>query len=143
MSKPDTDPFGGKDPWVGIKKCLSVLYQYNSSIRTYIGCDGDGLVSLIPEKNTQSQDITRQGPKSGQFAIVSVVWGAEEIRDRGIYETLSQYKSNGTDVPFENWLFGKDTLVGWSKSGVIWYTDDDFKTFKSSYAVEHSHAGFE
>jgi hypothetical protein len=97
-----------------------------------------GNVSLSPD----TLEITRQGPSSADFALVSVVWGGAEIRDEGVYEALFQYKSNGSAVPFENWRFGKDTLVGSGKSGVIWCTQDNFATFESIVAREHDSVPF-
>lgn len=140
-----TDPWGGPDPWPGVKKCLALLHSYGSSIRTFVACDSDGPFTLVPGNVTLSphtQEITRQGPSSPNFAIVSVVWGAAEIRDEAVYQVLNEYKVNRSAVPFVNSLFGTDTLPGWTKSGVIWYTEDNFLTFRSIFAREGANVPF-
>jgi hypothetical protein len=141
----NTPPAGPPENWIDNKKCLALLHSFGSSIRTFVACDGAGAFTLVPGKVSLSPntlEITRQGPSSADFALVSVVWGGAEIRDEGVYETLFQYKSNGSAVPFENWLFGRDTLPGAWKSGVIWYTQDNFATFESIYAREYDSVPF-
>lgn len=139
LNMSDTSPWAGPDPWVNNKKCLALLHSYGSSIRTFVACDSEGLFTLVPGNvslSPQTQEITRQGPSSADFALVSVVWGSEEIRDEGVYENIYKYKTNGSAVPFGNSFFGRDTLPGWGKSGVIWYTEDNFLTFDSILARE-------
>jgi hypothetical protein len=70
------------------------------------------------------------------------VWGAAEIRDGAVYQGLYEYKLNGSAVPFVTSVFGTDTLPGWYKSGVIWYTEDNFLTFKSIFAREGATVSF-
>ena len=109
----NTDPWASPDPWLYVKKCLALLHSYGSSIRTFVACDGDGPFTLVPGNvslSPDTQEITRQGPSSPDFAIVSVVWGAAEIRDGAVYQALYEYKVNGSAVPFENSVFGADTL---------------------------------
>jgi hypothetical protein len=145
MTDTDTSPWDSPDPWPDVKKCLALLHSFGSSIRTFVACDGAGAFTLVPGNVSLSPDtleITRQGPSSADFALVSVVWGGAEIRDEGVYETLFQYKLNGSAVPFEDWVFGRDTLEGWNKSGVIWYTQDGFATFESIVAREHDSVPF-
>jgi hypothetical protein len=145
MSNSDTSPWGSPDPWYGVNKCLDLLHSYGSSIRTFVACHYDGALTLVPGNvslSPHTQEITRLGPSSPDFAIVSVVWGAAEIRDGAVYQAASEYKVNGSAVPFENWFFGTDTLYGVPKSGVIWYTEDNFLTFKSLYAREGSSVPF-
>jgi hypothetical protein len=122
-----------------------MLYQFGSSIRTFAACDNDGPYTLVPGNITLSprtQEISRQGPSSASFAIVSVVWGGLELRGSSLYSTLYAYKNNGTAVPFTNALFGEDTLLNSQKSGVIWYTEDNFKTFKSIFSKETGTVSF-
>ena len=134
----NTSPWGDNDPWVGVKKCLSILYSYGTTIRTFVACEGDGPFTLFPGNNKQSHtnDITRQGPSSPNFAIVSVVWGAEEITSGSVYQSIYNYRTNKSAVPFSNELFGKDTLPSTVKSGVIWYTEDNFASFRGSFGRE-------
>lgn len=142
----NTDPWGSPDPWVGRYKCLSLLHSYGSNtIRTFVACEGDGEFTLTPENATPSshtQDITRQDPCSSDFAIVSVVWGNVEIRQESVYKTLCEFRGNGSAVPFGNDVFVTDMMIGQAKSGVIWFTDDDFSTVKSIYAWEGETAFF-
>ena len=145
MSNSDASPWGSPDPWYGVNKCLDLLHSYGSSIRTFVACHGDGAFTLVPGNvslSSHTQEITRLGPSSPDFAIVSVVWGAAEIRDSAVYQAAYEYKVNGSAVPFENWFFGTDTLYDALKSGVIWYTEDNFLTFKSLYAREGSSVPF-
>ena len=138
-------PWGNPDPWPNVKKCLALLHSYGSSIRTFIACDGSGPFTLLPGNvslSPNTQEITRQGPSSPDFAIVSVVWGAAEIRDGNVYQALYEYKMNGSAVPFANSLFGTDTLPGWRKSGVVWYTEDNFLTFNGIFAREGMNVAF-
>ena len=139
LNMSNTDPWGSPDPWSDVKKCLAILHSYGPSIRTFVACDGDGPFTLVPGNvslSPNTQEITRQGPSSPGFAIVSVVWGAAEIRDGAIYQAIYDYKLNGSAVPFENSVFGMDTLPNWRKSGVIWYTENNFLTFESIFARE-------
>jgi hypothetical protein len=132
-------PVGPPDPWYGVRKCLSILHSYNSSIRTFVACDSSGFFKLIPGDITLSpltQEITRQGPTTAGFAIVSVVWGAAEIRDPAVYQRIFDGKKNNTPLNFTNALFGKDTYPDEHKSGVIWYTEDNFTTFNGVFARE-------
>jgi hypothetical protein len=127
------------DPWPGVDACLSILHSYGPSIRTFVACKGQGGFTLLPGNvslSPNTQEITRQGPSSPSFALVSVVWGAREIRDATVYEGLYGYHLNASAVPFENTVFGKDTFPKMKKSGVIWYTEDNFQTFKSVYSRE-------
>ena len=145
MSNSDTSPWGSPDPWYGVTKCLDLLHSYGSSIRTFVACQRDGAFTLVSGNvslSSHTQEITRLGPASPDFAIVSVVWGALEIRDSAVYQAVYEYKVNGSAVPFENSFFGIDTLYGMPKSGVIWYTEDNFLTFKSLYAREGSSVSF-
>jgi len=145
LNMSDTDPWGGPDPWPNVKKCLALLHSYGSSIRTFIACDGDGPFTLVPGNvslSPHTQEITRQGPSGPDFSIVSIVWGAAEIRDGAVYQELYEYKVNGSAVPFTNSVFGADTLPNWPKSGVIWYTEDNFLTFKSIFARENATVTF-
>jgi hypothetical protein len=145
LNMSDTAPWSGPDPWQNVKKCLALLHQYGPSIRTFVGCDGDGPFTLVPgniSSSPHTQEITLQGPSNAEFALVSVVWGAAEIRDEAVYQELYNYRTNGSAVPFENSLFGKDTLPNWNKSGVIWYTEDNFQTFKSILGREGSSVPF-
>jgi hypothetical protein len=141
----DTGPWSDPDPWLNNKKCLALLHSFGSSLRTFVACDSSGAFTLVPGNVSLSPgtlEITRQGPSNAGFALVSVVWGGAEIRDAAVYETLFQYKSNGSAVPFENWVFGADTLKGSGKSGVIWYTEDNFATIESIMAREHDSVPF-
>jgi len=127
------------DPWVDVKKCVGILHKYGSSIRTFVGCDGDGSPTLQAQLavSPETQAITHQGPNSTDFSIVSVVWGSVEVRDKSVYTALYQYKTNGSQIPFETYTFGgTDSLPGTPKSGIIWYTEDNFTTFKSIFARE-------
>ena len=135
----NTNPWGSPDPWPGVRKCLALLHSYGSSIRTFVACDLSGPFTLLPGNvslSPNTQEITRLGPSSPNFAIVSVVWGAAEIRDGNVYQALYDYKMNGSAVPFVNSRFGGDTLPGWDKSGVVWYTEDNFVTFNGIIARE-------
>jgi hypothetical protein len=138
-------PVGSPDPWYGTRKCLSVLHSYNSSIRTFVACDSSGFLKLVPGDITLSpltQEITRQGPTTAGFAIVSVVWGAAEIRDAAVYQRIFDGRTNKTPLNFTNALFGKDTLPDEHKSGVIWYTQDNFTTFNGVFARESTAVQF-
>jgi hypothetical protein len=53
-----------------------------------------------------------------------------------VYGGLYRYKVNAPAVPFETGVFGKDTLLNWNKSGVIWYTKDNFLSFQSTFTRE-------
>jgi hypothetical protein len=140
-----TESWSKDDPWVGVKKCLAFLYSYGPSIRTYAACESDGPFTLSPKLNSSStheHEITRQGPSSSDFAIVSVVWGGSEIRDKKVYQTLYDLKSNGTQVLFGNEVFGVDPLIGFAKSAVIWYTENDLLSFKIIYGKENENGRF-
>ena len=134
----------GRDAWFGIKKCLSLLHAFGSSIRTFVSCEGDGTFTLVANLNQSplTQEITRQGPSSPSFSIVSVVWGALEIRDASVYQAIYEFKRNGSAIPFTNAFFGNDTFPNNSKSGVIWYSDDNFRSFKCLHAKELASVGF-
>lgn len=141
----NTDPWGTPDPWFSVKKCLSILYSYGSTIRTFVACESNGAFNLAPGSSGpvgHVNDITRQGPSSRTFAIVSIVWGASEITDGAVYQSVYSYKINGSAIPFTNELFGKDTFPANSKSGVIWYTDDNFSTFKGIFGREGANVTF-
>lgn len=145
LNMSNTNPWGSPDPWPNVKKCLALLHSYGSSIRTFIACDSSGPFTLLPGNvslSPNTQEITRQGPSSPDFAIVSVVWGAAEIRDGAVYQALYEYKMNGSAMPFTNDLFGKDTFPGMTKSGVVWYTEDDFLTFNGIFAREGMNVKF-
>jgi hypothetical protein len=139
---PVTEPWafpGGDDPWVNVNKCLSLLHSYGDSIRTFVTCEGKGNFTITPgEPNPPglTHEIMRQGPSTASFAIASVVWGAEEVTDREVYKALYAYRSNGSTVPFTNEFFRVDTHLGTSKSGVIWWTEDNFVSFKGIYGRE-------
>jgi hypothetical protein len=139
LNMSDTSPWAGPDPWVDVRKCLALLHSWGSSIRTFVACDSDGPFILLPGNvslSLNTQEITRMGPSSPNFALVSVVWGAAEIRTADVYQALYQYRLNGSAVPFGNPFFEVDTLYGVKKSGVVWYTEDNFLTFKSIFARE-------
>jgi hypothetical protein len=136
------------DPWYGVKKCLSVLHVYNpgindtssaQSIRTFVACDADGAYILVPgpvSDSLRTTEITRQGPTATNFSIVSVVWGAREIRDLVVYEKLFNAWKKGQPLALNNNLFGSDTFANNAKSAVIWYTVDEFKSFQSTSGRE-------
>jgi hypothetical protein len=42
------------------------------------------------------------------FDVASVVWGDVQIYNSAIYQTLYEYETNGSAVPFSNDLFGID-----------------------------------
>ncbi|KAF2018241.1 hypothetical protein BU24DRAFT_491241 [Aaosphaeria arxii CBS 175.79] len=135
----DKGPWAEPDPWFGTNKCLSILHQAGTSIRTFVACEGDGVFTLVPERVgpfPNAQEITRQGPKDNNFAIASIVWGKTELREGDLYEKVWDLKKNNTAVPFTNDFFGIDTHFGNGKSGVIFYTQDDFKTFRSLIGKE-------
>ncbi|KAJ4332072.1 hypothetical protein N0V95_009743 [Ascochyta clinopodiicola] len=138
MSNPT--PWTTTDVWFGFQKCLSILYSSNADIRTFVACQSDGTFTLGPGSdvsNSHSNIITRHGPSSNNFAIVSVVWGKLELREQDVYRTLYTYKINGSMMTLGNDLFGgSDTYVGAQKTAVIWYTEDDFKTFRGIYGKE-------
>jgi hypothetical protein len=130
----DSAPFPLDDTWQDNFKCLSILHSVGSSIRTFVGCENSGNYTLTTGKfqpTPYDQEITRQGPTTENFTLVSVVWGALEIRNQSVYQQLVQAKEQGTELTYSNELFGNDTLIGSAKSAVIWYTEDNFTTFKS------------
>jgi len=135
----------GADPMVGSTKCLSLLHAFGSSIRTFVACERDGTFTLVPgdvKSSPRTQEITRQGPRSRSFSIVSVVWGSQEIRTAAVYQSIYNAKRNGSAIPFSNDVFGSDTLENVRKTGVIWYTEDDFRTVKNIHAKEGVSVGF-
>lgn len=134
------------DDWYNNKKCLSFLYSYGSSIRTFVACEGNGQITVAPgpiATNSYSQEITRQGPTLSDFAIVSVVWGSAEIRTSSVYSKIFNGRNSGLNVTFSNDYFGLDTLINSAKSGVIWYTEDNYTTFKSIYGREGNSSNFQ
>jgi len=141
-----TTDWNVEDPWPDVRKCLSLLHSFGDSIRTFIACDGTGNFDLVPGNvglSPNTQEITTHAPNSTDFTIVSVVWGLSEIRDKAVDQVLWEYKQNGSAMLFESSLFGnKDSMPNNLKSGIIWYTEDDFKTFKSVSAKEGDSAGF-
>jgi hypothetical protein len=141
-----TAPWDVEDTWVGVRKCLSLLHSFGDSIRTFIACDAFGNFTLVPgdvSESRNTQEITSHAPNSTDFAIVSVVWGPSEIRDKAVDQALWDYKQNGSSMVFNNSLFGnKDPMPQILKSGVIWYTEDNFKTFKSIFAREDDSVSF-
>ncbi|KAF2685845.1 hypothetical protein K458DRAFT_387798 [Lentithecium fluviatile CBS 122367] len=146
MKEDTATVFNLPDTWYNVRKCLSLLHSYGESIRTFIACDAFGEFVLPPgdvslSKNTQ--EIASHSPNSTDFKIVSVVWGPSEIRDRAVDQALYDYKNNGSAIPFENSFFGgTDALPDFENSGVVWYTEDNFKTFKSIFAREGESVAF-
>lgn len=138
-------PLGPPDPWFGVKKCLSILHSYGSSIRTFVACNSDGNFELVPGNvslSPNTQEITRLGPVVAGFAIVSAVWGAQEIRNSTIYARLVKCKQDNTPMTFSTSLFGNDTFFGTHKSGVVWYTEDNYSTIKSITTREGNTVSF-
>jgi hypothetical protein len=129
---------------------MGLLYSFGSSIRTFAACDGDGPFTLVPGAITLSprtKEISRPKPPAGVtvptgFGIVSVVWGGLELSTATLYATLYRLKANGTAVKFTNAVMGIDALPNHEKSGVIWYTEDGYKTFKSMHAREEGSKSF-
>lgn len=139
----NTGSWGVSDP--GSTQCLALLHSNGATMRTFVACDGDGPFTLVPEyaiPSSHTQDTMPQGRNSSNFSIVSVVWGAQEIRDEAVYDALYDYKANGSTMLFGNELFRNDSLYGISKCGVIWYTEDDFRTIKSKFAMEGKSISF-
>jgi hypothetical protein len=135
-----------EDPWPNVRKCLSLLHSFGDSIRTFIACEDFGKFTLVPGDvglSQNTQEVSTHAPNSTDFSIVSVVWGSSEIRDKAVDQALWEYKHNGSAMLFDNSLFGnKDPIPGSLKSGVIWYTEDNFKTFKSVFAQDGNSVGF-
>lgn len=133
----NTDAWGISDP--SSIQCLAILHSNGPTIRTFVACDGNGPFTLVPEyaiPSSYTQDIIPQKRNSSDFAIVSVVWGGKEIRDESVYDALYDYKANGSAMVFGNDLFRTDTLVGVGKTGIIWYTEDNYRTFESRVRTE-------
>jgi hypothetical protein len=129
---------------------MGLLYSFGSSIRTFAACDGDGPYTLVPGAITLSPrttEISRPKPPAGVtvptgFGIVSVVWAGLVVSNATVYNTLYRLKANGTAVKFTNSLMGIDALPNQAKSGVVWYTEDGYKTFNSIHAKEDGSKSF-
>lgn len=132
------------DPWFGQKKCLAMLYSLGTSIRTFVACENDPISTLTPGgMGSNSPEITRFPSPLPNFTIVSVVWGKQEIRTQKVYDSLYEFKGNGSDIPFSNDLFLEDSLISYNKSAVIWYTSDDYNIIKSLNGKEGDRLPFE
>lgn len=141
------DPWSSPDPWEGVIKCLSLLLSFlGRSISIFVACEHKGAFTLGPNVNsTRMHEITPAEPcNSANFTLVGVVWGGTNITNKVVYNRLCDHKINGSPVTFEDALFRSPKMNPFemnifppmNKTGVIWYTEDHFQTFKSIFARE-------
>ncbi|PGG98686.1 hypothetical protein GX51_06693 [Blastomyces parvus] len=128
----DSNPFPFQDTLYANAKCFSLLHQLGSNggedMRIFLGCENTGFYKLeagpiAKSKNTQlvpkHDDLEQDG-----FRIISVIWGATELRERNVHEKVFKAALNRESVTFTNEYFGMTTSPGPHNGfpvGVVFY----------------------
>lgn len=121
---------GGQDRLPGTRKSIFMLYRYGAETRTWVGLQNSGVVTIYPgpiSSAPSSSMLVPDWPASSigfpnWIRIIDVCYGATQIRNKGVWDTIYRNTEAGLTSKFANELFG-DTWVNIVKTGVVWYRD--------------------
>ncbi|KAF1994444.1 hypothetical protein P154DRAFT_476000 [Amniculicola lignicola CBS 123094] len=125
---------GISDPWPGVRKSLSILYQYEimQEMGILIAADGSGVQRISPAifrkalkgvdmSASSNHKIVRPPGYTEGLEILAVVWGDCLVTSEAVWSSIRQCVSSRLVIPLESSFFGGDTWAGISKSGAIYF----------------------
>ncbi|OJD26459.1 hypothetical protein ACJ73_02159 [Blastomyces percursus] len=150
----DSHPFPFKDNMFGYIKCFSLLHQLGSNgdedMRIFHACEGTGFYKLetgpiAKSRNTELvpkyDDLEQDG-----FRIMSIIWGASELRERSVHEKVFKAGLNREMVSFTNEFFGQTSHPGPDGGippGVVFYRSARNRPIRILYSLENGTRPFD
>jgi len=130
------------DPWLGVLKSLSFLYQYGEDVLYLcITAQGRGTVLIEPDHVSGWETTSVQTPLSARERILAIVYGDKELTDPALYEEIYAAIHQKRDFLVSNETLGGDPRFGLYKSCVVFLRRSN-GTITHSSAKEHEHLKF-
>ncbi|EEQ92180.1 uncharacterized protein BDCG_07300 [Blastomyces dermatitidis ER-3] len=150
----DSHPFPFTDNMFGYRKCFSLLHQLGSNgdedMRIFHACEGTGFYKLEAGPISKSRN-TELVPKYDDleqdgFRIISIIWGAGELRERSVHEKVFKAGMNREMVTFTNEFFGQTSHPGPDGGippGVVFYRSARDRPIRILYSLENGTRPFD
>ncbi|KAK2800869.1 hypothetical protein FQN51_005804 [Onygenales sp. PD_10] len=147
----DSNPFPFDDNLFGYVKCFSVLHQLGSDgdkdMRIFVACEDSGFHTLKAgdiELSTNTKPVPDHGLEQDGFRIFSIVWGGNELRDKGTHEKLFKAGLNKEVIKFDNQYFGDESTSTISLPvGVVFYRPGKDRPIRSLHGITNGTARFD
>ncbi|KAI9815929.1 MAG: hypothetical protein M1827_001921 [Pycnora praestabilis] len=110
------------DPWYGVLKTLSIMYQYGDGrLQLLVSHDGSGIVSIDPEGPMRTQYFNPAGPRHEGMDVLAVIWGVMYEHPKPV--SASQFDAIATkgEISCTNEWFGFDGLPNWQKTCQVFF----------------------
>ena len=107
------------DPWYGVLKTISVLYQYgNAPMQLYITTDGKGtpLITSTQPSHTNGMFTSHNQPWE-DFRIAAVVWGERPVDENAFLQAAAETGH----ISCTNEFFRRDGLPNWPKTCQVFF----------------------
>lgn len=122
----------------GFRKSIFILYRYGTEMRTWVGKERSGIITIRPGPISSAPESSMLVPDwqaaEPWIQIIDICYGASQIRDRNIWDQVYANASVGRTTPIVNEVF-PDTWYTIEKSAVIWYRDTRFAEDGPLYTV--------
>jgi hypothetical protein len=138
------------DPWQGNAKSISLLYMYQSEMRTFVCTDSQGTFTINSGPIAIAPNLALVTDHPQQFGvsniqIIAAVYGSGSIVSSSVFSSMYEKAQTLGYWEFENdrnW-FNWDPWYGTVKSGVIWYKEIDSNALIAMTGREHDTVHFE
>ncbi|KAK2813655.1 hypothetical protein FQN50_000053 [Emmonsiellopsis sp. PD_5] len=149
----DSNPFPFEDNMFGYTKCFSLLHQLGSDgdkdMRIFVACEDSGFYTLKAgdiELSKNTKLVPDHGLEQDGFRIFSIVWGENELRDKGIHEKLFKAALNKEVIRFDNQYFGvsaDSSAPNWLPVGVVFYRPAKDRPIRALQSITNGTARFD
>ncbi|KLJ06773.1 hypothetical protein EMPG_17737 [Blastomyces silverae] len=150
----DSHPFPFKDNLFGRIKCFSLLHQLGSNgdedMRIFHACESTGFYKLEAgpiEKSRNTEPVQKYDDlEQDGFRIISIIWGAGELRERSVHEKVFKAGLKREMVTFSNEFFGQTSHPGPDGGippGVVFYRSARNRPIRTLYSMENGTRPFD
>ncbi|KZT05104.1 uncharacterized protein LAESUDRAFT_242089 [Laetiporus sulphureus 93-53] len=128
--------YGWTDPWVGVVKTISILYQYGDTpMQCLFGNDDSGSLTITPTDTPRTTFVNPQ--RAGGTNIIAVIWGVMSGGKPVAQNVIESIISTGT-VVCTNVFFGFDGEPGIGKTAQVFFQYGLTSTIQCAVGREQS-----
>ncbi|KIM98560.1 hypothetical protein OIDMADRAFT_56909 [Oidiodendron maius Zn] len=111
------------DPWSGVRKVFSIMYQYGSGpLELMVALEKTGVQVIAPfQAARRSYFNNNAGEYAGNTNILSIVWGDMQNHPDPVSSSIFTAVASSYSLACNNSTFGFDGLVGEGKTGLVFY----------------------
>jgi len=118
----DTSSIHLRDPWFGVSKTLSIMYQYtNGPLQLVVRNDCSGMIFISPTSPLERHFFNPAGRYENKMNILAVVWGTMYDHPEPIDDSQFRWIAEKGRFPCNNEWFKFDGRPNWHKTCHVFY----------------------